>query len=151
MIGRNRVYSLLSATVMGLAIIGCSGESSDNLPREAIAGKVTMDSQPLPKGTILFLPEGNQAEEASSATGEIANGEFSIPRSRGPVPGKYKVSISHTDQPEGRVKIQLKKPGKKPATGFTELIPAKYNTKTELKAEIPRGGKSDLDFPLQSK
>jgi hypothetical protein len=148
MFGRNRVYSLLSATVMGLAMIGCGGEPGDNLPREAIAGKVTMDGQPLPRATITFSP-ASQGE--SSATSQVENGEFSIPRDRGLVPGDYKVAISHTDQPEGHVKIELKKPGKKTSGSFKELIPAKYNAKTELKATIPKGGKSDLDFPLQSK
>jgi hypothetical protein len=151
MIGRHRVYSLLSATVSGLMVMGCSGAPADDLPREAIAGKVTMDGQPLPAGTILFSPAGKQADAVASATGPIENGEFSIPRERGPVPGDYKVSISHTDQPEGRVKIDLKKTGKKGKTGFKELIPAKYNEKTELKATIPKGGKRDLEFALQSK
>jgi hypothetical protein len=146
MIRRNRVYSLLSTAVMGLAAIGCGGEPSDNLPREAVAGKVTMDGQPLPKATITFLPAG---KEESSATGQIENGEFSIPRERGPVAGEYKVAISHTDQPEGHVKVELKKPGKK-AAGYKELIPARYNSKTELKATVPKGGKSDLKYELSS-
>ena len=148
MIGRNRVYTLLFATVMGLLTIGCSGEPSDDLPREAVAGKVTMDGQALPKGNIVFSPMG---DGQSSATGQIENGEFAIPRERGLVPGDYKVSISHTDQPEGHVKIEVKKRGQKAPAGFKELIPAKYNAKTDLKATIPKGGKSDLEFPLQSK
>jgi hypothetical protein len=153
MIGRHRVYRLLSATALGLAAAGCSGNPTDELPREAVGGKVTMDGQPLPAGTIVFKPEGNQAEAVASATGQIENGEFSIPRERGPVPGNYKVSISHTDQPEGRVKVDLKKKPARKGTpsGIKELIPAKYNDKTELKATIPKGGKRDLEFALQSK
>ena len=151
MIGRLRVDTLLSTAVMGLAVIGCGGEPTDNLPRVAIAGSVTMDGQPLPAGTILFFPEGKSDEAAASATGQIEKGEFAIPRERGPVPGNYKVSISHTDQPEGHVKIELKKPGKKGAAAYKELIPAKYNTKSELEQAIPAGGKSDLKYELQSK
>ncbi len=151
MIGRFRVYTLLSTAVMGLAAIGCSGGTPiDDLPREAIAGKVTMDGQPLPAGVILFSPEGSSSEAVASANGQIENGEFSIPRERGLVPGNYKVSISHTDQPEGHIKVELKKPRQK-ATSYKELIPAKYNTKTELKETIPKGGKSDLKYELQSK
>ena len=151
MIGRHRVSALLSTAVMGLAAIGCSGGiPTDDLPREAIAGTVKMDGQSLPAGTILFSPEGNQGQSVASASGQIENGEFSIPRERGPVPGNYKVSISHTDQPEGRIKIELKKRGKK-AASFKELIPAKYNSKTELKEVIPKGGKSDLKYEALSK
>jgi hypothetical protein len=151
MIGRRWAYSLLSAAAMGLMAIGCSGDVGDDKPREPVSGTVTMDGQPLPDGVILFTPAGPAGEAIASATGKIANGEFSIPRIEGPVPGSYKVSISHTDQPEGRVKIELKKPGKKAAAGTKELIPAKYNSQTTLKEEIKKGGASGLKYELQSK
>jgi hypothetical protein len=131
-------------------VIGCAGGGGDDKPREPVSGTVSMDGQPLPAGVILFAPAGGAGESLASATGKIENGQFSIPRDQGPVPGKYKVTISHTDEPEGRVKIELKKPGKK-TSGPKELIPAKYNAQTTLSAEIPKGGKSDLNFPLESK
>lgn len=148
MIGRRWAYSPLSMTVVGLMAIGCSGGGGDDKPREPVSGTVTLDGQPLPEGVIHFLPAGGAGEAIASATGKIENGRFSIPREQGPVPGSYKVSIGHTDQPEGRVKIDLKKIAKK-AAGAKELIPAKYNSQTTLKAEIPKGGKSDLNFPLE--
>lgn len=150
MIGRQWVYSLLPAAVVGLMVIGCSGEVGDDKPREPVSGTVTLDGQPLPEGIILFAPSGGPGEAVASATGKIENGQFSIPRAQGPVPGKYKVSISHTDQPEGRIKIELKKPGKKTAS-TKELIPAEYNSQTKLTAEIPKGGRSDLKYELKSK
>ncbi len=67
------------------------------------------------------------------------------------MPGKYKVLISHTDQTEGHVKIELKKPGKKSAAGPKETIPAKYNAQTTLSHEVKKGGDSGLKFELQSK
>ncbi len=151
MIGRQRVYSLLFPAVVGLVLIGCSSDVGDDKPREAVSGTVLMDGQPLPKGVILFAPEGKSGEASASATGTIENGEFSIPRTQGPVPGKYKVLISHTDQTEGHVKIELKKPGKKSAAGPKETIPAKYNAQTTLSHEVKKGGDSGLKFELQSK
>jgi len=148
MIGRRWAFSLLPMAVAGLMAIGCSGEVGDDKPREPVSGKVTLDGQPLPEGVILFAPAGSDSAGAS-ATGKITNGEFSIPRVEGPVPGSYKVSISHTDQPEGRVKIELKKKGKTTAK-TKELIPARYNSQTKLTVEIPKGGKSELDFSLES-
>jgi hypothetical protein len=150
MIGRQRAYSLLSPAVVGLVLIGCSSDVGDDKPREPVSGTVLMDGQPLPKGVILFAPASGAGEASASATGTIENGEFSIPRTQGPVPGKYKVLISHTDQTEGHVKIELKKLGKK-AAGPKETIPAKYNSQTTLLHEVKKGGDSGLKFELQSK
>ncbi|MGP0067914.1 MAG: hypothetical protein ACLQGP_30515 [Isosphaeraceae bacterium] len=149
--GRQWAFSFLSATVAGLMAIGCSGGGGgDDKPREPVSGTVTLDDQPLTEGIILFAPVGNAAEAVASATGKIEDGKFSIPREQGPVPGSYKVSITAANLPEGRVKIDLKKSKKKAATK-QETIPAKYNSQTTLKVDIPKGGKSDLSFSLQSK
>ncbi len=59
--------------------------------------------------------------------------------------------ISRTDQkPEGEIKLNIVNPKAKKTRPAPpkELIPARYNSQTELKAEIPKGGKSDLKFDL---
>ncbi len=81
--GRQWAYLFLFPAVAGLVAIGCSGEVGDDKPREAVAGAVTMDGQPLPDGAILFAPEGGGQGGVASATGKIENGAFSIPRARG--------------------------------------------------------------------
>jgi len=63
------------------------------------------------------------------------------------VPGNYNVSISSAGKRD-RTKPEM--PGKRAAFA-KELIPAKYNAKTTLKAEIKKGGSSDLKYELQSK
>ena len=149
--GRQRAYSLFSTVALGLVAGGCSGGAGgDDKPREPVSGTVTLDSQPLPEGIILFIPAGPAGEAVASATGKIENGAFSIPRTEGPVPGNYKVSISQMDLPEGHVKIQLKKSPKKTAR-TKEHLPAKYNSQTILKEEIKKGGASGLKYELQSK
>jgi hypothetical protein len=110
-----------------------------------------MDGQPLPKAVIQFYPEGEASANSAGANGEIKDGKFSIPREAGPVPGSYRVSISHaellTADPTGKSKNV---PDRSKKLG-PEQIPARYNTKTELRREIKSGGAPDLEFKLESK
>jgi hypothetical protein len=144
------------ALILALAAIGCS-RSRDDLPREPVAGTVTMDGKPLPEGTIQFYPTGDASKTALvGENAEIKEGGFSIPREDGLIPGTYKVSISHAELKEAKPKVKTPPltntsiPSRTKELG-PELIPARYNTKSELKAEIPRGGTKDLKFGLQSK
>jgi hypothetical protein len=142
-----RLSFALFLAASGLAA-GCSG-SRDDLPREPVSGSVTLDGQPLAEGAIQFTPAGGSEGRQTSATVEVANGEFSIPRADGLVPGSYKVSISAVPvKRDTHVKATI---GKKKAAPAKELIPAKYNTKSTLTEEIKRGGASGLKYALQSK
>ncbi len=78
--------------------------------------------------------------------------ENSPSREEGPVPGTYKVSISHADLKEVRAKgkVNASIPSRTKKIG-PEQIPARYNSKTELTREIKPGGAMDLEFKLQSK
>ena len=38
-----------------------------------------------------------------------------------------------------------------PEVRVRETLPAKYNTKSTLKADVTKGGKNAFDFPLTSK
>ena len=156
----HRPMRFLLAPSLALAVIGCS-RSRDDLPREPVAGTVTMDGKPLPEGTIQFYPTGDPSKTAVvGENAEIKEGNFSLPREDGLVPGTYKVSISHAELKEAKPKVKgkIKTP---PPTSLTipsrtkelgpEQIPARYNSKSELKAEIPRGGTKDLKYDLQSK
>ena len=128
---------------------GCSG-SRDELPREPVSGTVLMDGKPLAEGAIQFTPAAGSGGPAISYTAPIENGEFSIPRADGLVPGKYKVSISAVPAKRNtRIEATIGK--KKKATPFKELIPAKYNSQTILTEEIKRGGASGLKYEIQSK
>lgn len=139
----------LLALALTVAAIGCS-RSKDDLPREPVAGTVAMDGRPLPEGAIQFSPAADAAKAPTvGAVAEIKEGRFTIPREDGLVPGRYKVSISHA--PAQAVKTKAKGALAKPTRLGKEQIPEKYNKATTLTAEIPRGGKADLDFSLQSK
>jgi hypothetical protein len=145
----HHLYFSLALFLVALALAaGCSG-SRDDLPREPVSGSVTMDGQPLAEGAIQFTPAAGAEGRVTSATVPVENGQFSLPRADGLIPGSYKVSISAVPvKRDARVKATF---GKKQGTQFKELIPAKYNAKSILTEEIKRGGATDLKYNLQSK
>jgi hypothetical protein len=143
--------AVLACAALGLAV-GCAG-SSDDLPREAVSGTVTLDGQLLPSGSISFMPSDSSGAGVTTTGGggTITSGKFSIARETGLVPGSYNVAIYASEESAGRTKPQQVGGGSKPAERAKELIPAKYNTSTELKAEIKKGGGNALTFTLESK
>jgi hypothetical protein len=92
---------------------------------------------------VQFLPASPGAGIEAGAV--IRDGSYSIPREGGPVPGRYKVVINASSggaaPPSGAPGAALPVP--------KELIPAKYNTKSELSAEVKKGGDNRFDFPLK--
>jgi hypothetical protein len=143
---------ILAAVVLAMA--GCSG-SGDDLPREAVSGTVTLDSQPLADGTITFAPQaqGSTGGFATPGGAMIKDGKFYIAREVGMVPGTYSVAIySAGKRGNGTKPAQPGGGGNKGTDVAPETIPAKYNSRTELKAEIQKGGSIDtLKFELKSK
>ena len=146
---------------------GCGTAWVDNLPRQAVSGKVTMDGAPLSNGTIMFSPA---TEGPTPALVPIDAGSYSIPKDRGLVPGTYKVSIltSGNAEPEEPTEGPVEPPG--PAAqarseaadkraraaslgksrGKDQLIPPQYNTATILTAEVKEGTPNTFHFDLTS-
>jgi hypothetical protein len=144
-----------------LASGGCGDGGGDDLPREPISGTVSYDGKPLANGTIQFQPAS--AAEGMAAGGMVVDGRFDVPRKEGPVPGKYMVQIDSIDEtvtvpvpdPEqpaspgevampGELKIAPPKKMMK-----KRLIPPKYNSQTELTAEVKAGGPNTYKFDLE--
>lgn len=145
----NRRRMLAVATLlMASAAFGCTGgpRADGDLVRVAVSGEVTLDGKPLPEGKIEFAPVGTAP--ADIAVADIEDGRFSIVRSVGPSPGKYKVKISSRKSQ----KIAAgQEPGGAPNKREPEKIPKKYNTKSELEIHIPPEGPVTLNFPLEGK
>jgi len=78
----------------------------------------------------------------------INNGRFSIPRRKGPIPANYAIAISSTETPGRRPNPEVGPD--KAAAPAKQLIPAKYNTQTELVVEIKQGIK-ELRIDIDSK
>jgi hypothetical protein len=138
----------LAAPFVLLALVGCGEDTipRDDLPRESVSGAVTLDGQPMARGTIQFDPVQGTQGPAAFAVGEIKDGKFAIDRARGPVPGQYKVSIS------SRPPIVIapdQGPGERPKQE-PEKVPVRYNKKSTLTKEITGGATNAFDFELKS-
>jgi hypothetical protein len=131
---------------LGMAAPGCSG-SGDELPREPISGTVTLDSQPLADGAIQFTP----VQGAPTAGGSpIKDGQFSIDREHGLVPGNYKVAVNAASKhTESQKPAEPGRPNR--ADRPKETIPMKYNAQTTLTAEVKKGVSNYFKYDLQSK
>jgi hypothetical protein len=114
-----------------LLLCGCPN-SSATLPTAEVSGAVTWKGQPVARGQIQFLPS-----EGPSAQGPIVDGTYRLEA----VPvGDCKVSIeAYEDGPEVAIG-----PGKTQKS-TVQIIPEKYNTKTELDAAV-FAGPNTFDF-----
>jgi hypothetical protein len=130
----------LFLAVAALALAGCSSSDSG---RSRVQGAVSYAGEAVDDGGIAFIPdEGAQVR----ATGEIRDGHYNLDGSRGPYPGKYRVEIFWYKK-TGR---QITSPSGKAVKDETkQVIPAKYNGKTELKVEV-KPGRNTFDFDLKS-
>lgn len=130
--------------------IGCTGSGKDQLPRQPVWGKVTLDEKPLKRGSITFTPENPQRADAVSAGAIVSEGGYTIPKDGGPTPGKYRVAIlddEETPPPSDEP------PGPRPKRSATRkpLVPDKYNAKTTLTAEVKDGESKPIDFELKTR
>jgi hypothetical protein len=117
--------------------VGCSGN-----PVATVSGSVVLDEGPLDDANITFVPQG--AGQQKSGWAEIKSGRYSIPAASELGPGNYRVEIRAL-RTIGNVvdNGDLPVPAK-------ELIPVRYNSKSELKAEL-KTGDNTVDFQLKSK
>jgi hypothetical protein len=136
-------------SVVGIA--GCFG-GGDDLPREAITGRVTLDGQPVEDGSISFVPmEAVAVGDAVQGGGAIKSGRFWISQEFGLIPGKYRVAINAAAH-GGKERTKPQVPAAGQALDVSkELIPQKYNAMSELTATVEKGGTNDFEFKLDSK
>jgi hypothetical protein len=139
----------LASPLFLLALVGCTDSTKvvDTLPRKAVNGSVTLDGQPLAQGQIQFDPVQGTQGPTAIAVADIKDGKYSIDRALGPLPGKYKVSIS--SRPSVTIGVD-DMPGSKPKLE-PEKVPAQYNSKSTLTKEITGDLVNTLDFDLKSR
>jgi hypothetical protein len=141
-------FAACSGLVLCGALAGCG--ASDELPREALSGTVSLDGQPLATGVIQFRP--TSASEPVPAGAHIKDGAFNIPRSEGLTPGNYRVIINAAG--EARTLTAAESSGEKAIKrgGLApELIPPQYNNKSILTAKVEAGKDNEFEFALSSK
>jgi hypothetical protein len=80
-----------------VALVGCGGGDTGN--RAEVKGRVTLDGQPISEGAVNLIPMDG---DTGRVGGPISQGEYAIPRDRGPAPGKYRVEIFGFEPVAGR-------------------------------------------------
>lgn len=106
-----------------LLVLGCGDPD-----RTSVSGKVTLDGQPVERGTISFIP--THGHPAPNAWGEIVKGVYSIEHRNGPAPGNNRVEI-HWPRKTGR-----KSPYAPDIDEYSEAVPDRYHRDSELRIDL---------------
>ena len=133
---RTNIFTTLFALLATTMIVGCG---SSELNMHPVSGKVTFDGQPVREGRIQFRAVGGD-QRAFSA--EIKDGQYQLKA----LAGKVRVEVTASRPVPG--KFDESNPGEKVPVGEM-YIPARYNSRTELTAEVA-AGKNQIDFTLTS-
>jgi hypothetical protein len=123
-----------------LALSGCWGAS--DLPELGdVTGVVTLDGEPLPHASVEFIPENRNPSIGLTDD----QGRYKLTfhaNADGALIGRHKVKISTFQAPYQDNEGTHHK-------AVPERVPAQYNRRTELEAEV-QPGSQELNFPLTS-
>ena len=136
--------SMLGMALFSLSILWLTGCGSGEAKRYRVTGTVKYKGEPVKAGSINF----RTLDGSSTGNGTIVNGEYDIPESSGLVVGKYQVSISYPDPKGAPPSGKNDMPGDSAAVA-KDLLPAKYNYKSELTAEIKAESRNEVNFDLK--
>lgn len=134
-----RLFNSVTLVCVSLLFVGC--QKADPLNRQAVSGKITLDDQPLQAGTIEFSP----VESGTMSGALIEDGVFSISAEKGLSPGAYIVRISAANADDEPVDL----PGESNKIA-PELIPAKYNSESELTFTVQADSENTFDVDIKT-
>lgn len=142
----NAISRVCAGILLILLVAGCGGSTGPT--KYKVSGKVTLDGAPLETGRITFKAADGKGVTYSE---EIKAGAYSTEVTA----GKKKVEITSLRKVEGKRAKVGGNPGDpisadNPADVFEEAIPAKYNDKTTLDADVTSSGSNQFDYNLTS-
>jgi len=115
-------------------LAGCGGPNAAK-----VAGRVTLDGQPLANATVTFHPVGKAGAIAYGTTDADGRYELATGSDAGLTPGEYNATVLAT--------VEVAPAGALAETTFKTISPAKYAdaTRSGLTFTVKRGSN---DFPL---
>jgi hypothetical protein len=117
-----------------------AGGCSSGTGKGTVSGEVTLDGHPLQEGRIRFMPEDSQSPPVDTA---IVDGRFQATVPVGP----KRVEISARKVVGKRRMYDT--PNSPVVDEVRELLPARYNDRSELKMTVQRGSQ-EKRFDLKS-
>jgi hypothetical protein len=130
-----RYWLLVPCWAVLVLAVGCS---SDKRSVEA-TGKVTYNSEAMPKGDITFIPED---KSVAPEAGVIKDGTYKVKVQ----PGKYRVEIRAV-RPTGKQIPSAARPGETEPE-VADYVPEEYNTNSSLTADVS-SAKTTFDFDVK--
>lgn len=109
-----------------------------------MSGAVTLDGAPLKRGVITFFPIG----PGTTVGGEVIEGKFALARESGATPGKYRVELV-AFRPSGKTELDIDTNSQVDIE--LQILPPRYNNKSELTCDVVESGKNEYSFELKSK
>jgi len=121
---------------------GCGGPENP-LGRLAVSGEVTLNGEPLDRGTIEFVPQAYKSPVTTGAL--IIDGRFNIPTLKGLPAGIYTVRIYATEE------VSTCKTTKYPEEQGPipkERIPKEYNDESNLVFTVKSDDSNYMEFDI---
>lgn len=138
--------------LIAFGLTGCGGANLDDQPELGqVTGKITLEDQPLAGALVTFVPESGRP--ATGKTNKEGVYELTyIRETMGCKTGRNKVMFTVVSEEEDTEEMEgddfdQSRPKAKAAT---KELPARYNTKTELFADV-QPGPNTFDYQLKKK
>tara|TARA_R110002111_G_scaffold261826_3_gene335823 strand:- start:31596 stop:32042 length:447 start_codon:yes stop_codon:yes gene_type:complete len=141
--------NILSAGMLLLVAVGCSGSTELKFSKAQVQGTVSYRGKPLESGKIRFIPDGkvvNGQVAGKAVFGDIKDGKYNLTTEQGATVGKNRVEIK-SYRGTGRMVVTSAGEGKKEEE-VAQFIPEDYNTNSTLSVEI-KEGENVHDFDLK--
>lgn len=139
-------FLIAAMSILSLAQSGCG--VSDRPVLGLVTGSVMLDNQPVAGVSVTFQPD--KGRPAIGKTDK--NGDFQLmymPETPGCKVGPCRVEIGYGEGEDEGVEMEGDDVVQTPDDSGKKGIPARYNTETELKAEV-KPGENVFDFDLKS-
>ena len=75
----------------------CTGCGQSDPRKYRVEGAVVYDGKPVPKGMVVFTPDGASGNNGPGTQTEIRDGRYSTPKGKGSIGGRYVVRIEGID------------------------------------------------------
>jgi len=140
--GPIRIWFLFSIFGLGFLCAGCEEGTPSLAP---VSGKVFYQNQPLPRGSIVFVPDADRGNNGPLAQGTIQwDGSYTIQTGGKPgaIPGYFRVTV---------VAVEDASNGYNRSTSFPRsLVPEKYRDPklSDLFCEVKAGRENSINFNL---